>query len=56
MLIDFRFIRRGDLMTWAHKAEMLPGDVDCTDLDDIELQREVCKALGIFKFCPPRAL
>jgi len=54
MLEGFRFVRRRNVITWIHRSEMIDGDIDCTELDDDALQREVCRALGIFKFCPPQ--
>jgi hypothetical protein len=49
-----RFIRRGKDFNWVHPLEIRPGDIDCTGMDDAEFEREVCRALGIFRFCPPR--
>lgn len=46
----FRYVARGSKIRWMHPAEMQQGDVDCTDMDDLELQRQVCRTIGIFKF------
>ena len=32
----FRFILRGEAFNWIHPADVQPGDVDCTDMDDAE--------------------
>lgn len=47
----WRFVRRAGFIGWMHPGDMQSGDIDCTDMDDEALQREVCKAVGIFKFC-----
>ena len=47
----FLFIRDGGFIGWRHASEVRPSATDCTEMDDISLQREVCKALGIFNFC-----
>ena len=32
----FRFIKRGRDFRWCHPLDAMPGDVDCTDMDDDE--------------------
>ena len=37
----FRFIQRPIQYNWIHKANLLPGDIDCTDMDEHEFEKLV---------------
>lgn len=47
----FRFIAHNGALTWKHPAEIPAGAVDCTDMTDAEFEAQVCRTVGIFKFC-----
>jgi hypothetical protein len=34
----YRYIKRGEEFKWAHPAEVMPADVDCTDMTDDEFE------------------
>lgn len=36
-----RFVDRAGDFNWRHKLEMLPGDIDCTDMDDAQFEAQV---------------
>ncbi|GEM_PF-4485914 len=37
----FRFVNRCGRFAWVHPAELLEGDVDCTDMSDAEFEKYV---------------
>lgn len=37
----FRFIRRGTEFRWTHRYEVLPSDLDCTDMTDEQFEDAV---------------
>lgn len=42
----FRYVLRGAAGLWVHPANMKPGDVDCTDMDDDEFEAAVMATNG----------
>lgn len=34
----FRYVMRGSVFTWVHPTEVLPTDVDCSDMSDAEFE------------------
>ena len=34
----FRFVKREEFFAWVHPTEVLPDDVDCSDMSDAEFE------------------
>lgn len=37
----FRFVCRDGKFDWLHPADIKPGDIDCTDMDDVQFEEFV---------------
>ncbi len=44
-------VARSGQIIRIHPNEIRGGDVDCTNMTDAEFEAQVCRTLGIFKFC-----